>query len=140
MKYLTPLEEFPGYSISQYGLIYDTTNELVDIFKDPSNHWLRAVRLNGVVVDYAYVIASAFVPNPSGFKFVGFIKEEIYMPSNLVWISDPYIPRAYRNSLSWADIFDIRKSSLSRKELAAKYNVSVKYIGLILNRKAWIRF
>jgi hypothetical protein len=130
-----------GYKISQYCLIYDSDDALVKVFKNPSDYWMFYVNLSGQILPFAFVVASAFVPNPSSLPFVSFVKEGIYLPSNLFWSDHKYIPVKYRTAISWDMVVQMRElhnAGVSVKSLAERFGVAKSSVSKIIRRSGGI--
>ena len=146
-----------NYSVSNYGRVRNDKKLTILSPRDLRGYKRVSLWYNGKANDHRIhrLVAQAFIPNPENKSEVNH-KNGIRNDNrevNLEWTTgqenathralvlnqgDTFKGKKNGNStLEDKDIYKIRSSNLSRKELSEQYKVSVNQIGRIITKKLW---
>lgn len=149
---------YENYLISNLGNVKNKKNKLLKVYKPKDNYSTIMLYKNNTRKLYSIhrLLAIHFLPNPDNkpcVNHINGIKSDNNL-NNLEWCtySENEIHSItllnkkhngvkginnHNNKLKERDIIDIRKSNLSQRTLAKKYNVCKTTIKNILDRKSW---
>lgn len=146
-------EIFPNYEVSNFGRVY-VIEHYSDNGRFVRGKFLKPTKLKTGYTAISYknkkytvhrLVSEAFIPNPKKLSHVNHkdgVRDNNHY-TNLEWcshqdnVSHGVKMGSYAKKLTNNDVFNIRKSKSSVKELANKYNVSTTNIRLILDNKIW---
>lgn len=117
---------YPGYKVREDGWLINPRGRLI------GGNANRQVKLHDGFKALAWIVASAFVPNPNGFMFVVFKDGD---NQNLHYTNLEWAPRRVHGNTKQAWILARLNEGISVEEIASGLKVSPSYIRGIAARR-----